>query len=231
MISGVKIGNGAVIGSNSVVSKDIPPYAIAVGNPAKVIKYRFSEELIRKFQAIKWWNWSFEKIAENENFFDNAEEFTNKFYAPQLESHTEAPIIRQLSEQHNQGKKIYAFITDFYARHPLWKRILRGYISTFTVNDPVILVVFFEMNTTEEHISQMKKFLASIGISKDSPSIYMMSKPKENFSIPVLKQIDHFITTREISCLNAIDFLHDTNAKVISSLSGRLFPNEPTPIW
>ena len=113
MISGVKIGNGAVIGSHSVVSKDIPPYAIAVGNPAKVIKYRFSEELIRKFQAIKWWNWSFEKIAENENFFDNAEEFTNKFYAPQLElpKCAEKPLASAMGMK--SAKKILVFLFGF----------------------------------------------------------------------------------------------------------------------
>ena len=49
----IVIGNGAVIGANSVVAKDVPPYAIVVGNPARVIKYRFDEEIIKKLQAIK----------------------------------------------------------------------------------------------------------------------------------------------------------------------------------
>lgn len=65
---GVKIGNGAVIGQGSVVTKDVPAYAIAVGNPAKVIRYRFSPEIIEDLQAIAWWDWSYEKIKEN--FYD-----------------------------------------------------------------------------------------------------------------------------------------------------------------
>ena len=56
IMGGVRVGNGAVIGANSTVTKDIPPYAIAVGNPARVIKYRFDSEMIRKLQAIRWWN-------------------------------------------------------------------------------------------------------------------------------------------------------------------------------
>ena len=52
---GVKIGTGAVIGAGSVVTKDIPPYAIAVGVPAKVIKYRFDEETIKRILDSKWW--------------------------------------------------------------------------------------------------------------------------------------------------------------------------------
>ncbi len=51
----VKIGHGAVIGAGAVVTKDIPPYAIAVGNPARVLKYRFSEEIIRDLMELKWW--------------------------------------------------------------------------------------------------------------------------------------------------------------------------------
>ncbi|MFB0823677.1 CatB-related O-acetyltransferase [Chromobacterium violaceum] len=53
--AGVSIGNGAIIAANSVVTKDVPPYAIFGGCPAKLIRYRFQEETIRKLEAIKWW--------------------------------------------------------------------------------------------------------------------------------------------------------------------------------
>jgi acetyltransferase-like isoleucine patch superfamily enzyme len=56
VIGQVKIGDGAIIGARSVVVKDIPPYAIAVGSPAKVIKYRFSEKEIEDLLTIKWWD-------------------------------------------------------------------------------------------------------------------------------------------------------------------------------
>ncbi len=55
IMDGLKIGDGAVIGSNAVVTKDIPPYAIAVGVPAKVIRYRFDEQIISELLDIKWW--------------------------------------------------------------------------------------------------------------------------------------------------------------------------------
>jgi len=56
IMSGVKIGDGAVVAANSTIVKDIPPYSITGGNPGKHIKYRFSEEVISKFLEIKWWD-------------------------------------------------------------------------------------------------------------------------------------------------------------------------------
>ena len=65
ILSGVKIGDGAVIGANTVVAKSIPPYSIAVGNPSNVTRKRFSDGQIEKLLVIKWWNWENEKIEEN----------------------------------------------------------------------------------------------------------------------------------------------------------------------
>jgi acetyltransferase-like isoleucine patch superfamily enzyme len=62
ILSGVTIGDGAVIGARAIVTKDVPPYAIAAGNPARVVKYRFDPEIIQKLLKIQWWNWSDEEI-------------------------------------------------------------------------------------------------------------------------------------------------------------------------
>ncbi|GIN97130.1 acetyltransferase [Siminovitchia terrae] len=75
----VTIGNGAIIGSGAIVTKDIPPYAIAVGVPAKVIKYRFPPEVIEGLQAIQWWDWPYEKIKEHlDDFHLDIEQFIKK---------------------------------------------------------------------------------------------------------------------------------------------------------
>lgn len=62
IMSGVTIGDGAVIANNSHVVKNVEAYSLTGGNPAKVIKYRFSEEQIKKLLEIKWWYWDDEKI-------------------------------------------------------------------------------------------------------------------------------------------------------------------------
>ncbi|HEY4081696.1 MAG TPA: CatB-related O-acetyltransferase [Burkholderiaceae bacterium] len=62
VLSGVRIGDGAVIGAGAVVAKDIPPYAIAVGNPARVIRSRFTPAQVTALLRIQWWDWPMEKI-------------------------------------------------------------------------------------------------------------------------------------------------------------------------
>lgn len=69
IMSGITIGDGAVIGANSTVTHDIPPYAIVGGVPARIIKYRFSQEIIDELLRIKWWDWDIEKIKKNKTLF------------------------------------------------------------------------------------------------------------------------------------------------------------------
>lgn len=80
ILSGVTIGDGAVIGANSLVISDVPAYHIAAGVPAKVIKPRFSPEIIAQLQEIKWWDLPLETIEKNVELLQspNIEEFISK---------------------------------------------------------------------------------------------------------------------------------------------------------
>ena len=75
---GVTIGDGAVVGMGSVVTKDVEPYTIVGGNPAKMIRKRFAEETIRKLLAIKWWDWKDEKLSMYRQYFNNTNELLSK---------------------------------------------------------------------------------------------------------------------------------------------------------
>jgi len=72
---GVKIGDGAIIGSGAVVTKDVEPYSIVGGVPAKTIKYRFTPEQIDFLQQIRWWDKDLEWIKANKDLFRNIEKF------------------------------------------------------------------------------------------------------------------------------------------------------------
>lgn len=75
LIEGITIGDGAAILPGAVVNKDVPPYAVVGGVPAKIIKYRFKEEIIDKLEHVKWWDRDMEWISENKDLFSDIDMF------------------------------------------------------------------------------------------------------------------------------------------------------------
>ena len=73
IMPGISIGDGAVIAARSVVTQDVPPYAIACGNPAKIIRFRFSPDIIEELLKIQWWDWDIEKIARYHHVLMNSD--------------------------------------------------------------------------------------------------------------------------------------------------------------
>ncbi len=65
IMPGVTVGSGAIIGAGAIVTKDVPPYAIMVGTPAKVLRYRFEKNIQEKLLALQWWFWPNEKIQQS----------------------------------------------------------------------------------------------------------------------------------------------------------------------
>jgi len=149
IMGGVTVHNGAVVAADSHVVKDVPPFAIVGGNPAKVIKYRFSKNIIKKLQTIKWWNWSKEKIHLNHELISShrVEEFCEKFYP---EAFRESRKIfstssvgrligkkdfsldtksMKFSSQAESfvGKNLYLYFLDTHADFPLYKRVIKSF--------------------------------------------------------------------------------------------------------
>jgi acetyltransferase-like isoleucine patch superfamily enzyme len=79
ILDGVTIGDGARVGAFSVVAKDVPPYAVVVGNPAEIKYFRYTPEQIEKLLKIKWWDWSREQIKERVQDFKNIDIFLQKY--------------------------------------------------------------------------------------------------------------------------------------------------------
>ncbi len=211
IMGGVKIGNGAVIGANAVVTKDIPPYAVAVGNPARVVKYRFDEETIKKFLAVKWWNWDLKKIADNLPLMTDVEKFLAAHYSPALEDFPEDDITRQLNRASGD---VYHFIADFQAQNPLWSKVIEDFQKAPLAD--AVLVIWLDTESTEE---DSKSLTAAVGESKN----ILTFKLDRNFSPAALRKGTHFITTREMTTLEALDYLWGTDVKIVSALDDGIF--------
>lgn len=219
IMGGVKIGNGAIIGANAVVAKNIPPYAIAVGNPARVIKYRFDEATIKKLLAVKWWNWDAKKIADNFLLMNNVEKFLKLHYSPDLEDFPEDETSRQIDS--SGGHSIYQFITDFRAQNPLWSRIVQGFCQSRFENS--LLVIWFDKDTTEENFNSLADWIGQVGNGAEENIVGFKMNDGKIFSPAALRKATHFITTREMSTLEALDYLWNTDVKIISALDDGIF--------
>nr|WP_051371461.1 hypothetical protein [Mesorhizobium loti] len=76
VLPGVTIGDGAVVGTNALFTKDVPPYAMVVGMPAKILRYRFPPETIEHLMSLRWWDWDDDKImAESDALVGPVETF------------------------------------------------------------------------------------------------------------------------------------------------------------
>ena len=95
VLDGVTIGDGAVVGAGCVVSKDVPPYAIVVGNPMQIIKYRFPENIREQLLAIKWWQFPEDELIEVEKHFFRVQDFINRY----AERHITTKSAQSLSVQ------------------------------------------------------------------------------------------------------------------------------------
>ncbi len=73
ILPGISIGDGAVVAAKSVVTHDVPPYAIVAGNPAKTVKTRFDAQTVERLLAVAWWNWTVDKIGRNLNAIRGAD--------------------------------------------------------------------------------------------------------------------------------------------------------------
>ena len=219
IMGGVRIGNGAVIGANSVVAKDIPPYAIAVGNPAKVVKYRFSEDIINKLQRIKWWYWNRKLIEERLPLMKNPEAFISQFY-----QNISKPHVDQLNEIRAAGNKIFFLVVDSESIMPVWEHVVRQYLQTFDMNDKFQLILGFLTDEAMNRISSQINAMY-VEVQSSAPRI-MLIKLDDNVLLSILSNVDAFITTREETSAICVDYAYDYDVDIVSGLDENIFPHD-----
>lgn len=150
IMDGVTIHNGAVVGTNAVVTKDVPPYAIVAGNPARIVKYRFDEDTINKLQKIAWWDWDSDKILQYaDKMVGNVKEFVDTFYVEDM--HKKSIELKKIS----QGKS-FVFYLDIDEPYCIWKKVIKQFAEAMNNTDNELILY---LNPNEYQFEKKLKML------------------------------------------------------------------------
>ena len=228
LLGGIHIGNGAVIGAGTVIAKDVPPYAVVVGNPARIIKYRFDEETITRLQRIKWWNWPKENIETFiPQFNDDMTGFLDRF-DPGVQKEEFDETAAAVHELRAQDYTVSYFIPDFEIPIPycVWPRVIDSFLAAYTAEDRVALVLAMpDIEDADAYANAIASRMAEYG--KRAP-LTLTHNCMENmpFSIAALQSSSAYITTREPVCSYAVDYAADAGLTIRYGLDygALLFP-------
>lgn len=162
IMSGVHIGNGAIVAAGAVVTKDVPPYAIVGGNPAKLIRYRFDNDTIARLQKLKWWYWPEEKLVPAIDDMADVEVFLEKYKDDIVEPKLETAIAGELEDKRKAGTKIYTMAAD-ETEDSLWYEAATRYIEEKKSGDNSLLLLLTDQNSRLDKLKELVGLLEKMG--------------------------------------------------------------------
>lgn len=219
IMGGVTIHSGAVVAAGAVVTKDVPPYAIVGGNPAKIIKYRFSDDIIKKLLEISWWNWPSHTLRERAtDMTGDVEAFVDKYYPQALAerhriSSAESPINRSSTEDN------FLFFLDFDDPYSLYPKIIREFCHSYHGTDQHLVLAFAEA-FTEKQIEQLTTTLNEFEDFDVSIQILDCSETPID---TVIANTDIYITNRDQNNMERAEIAYKFEKKVISGVDLPVF--------
>ena len=223
VMPGVIIHNGAVVAADSHVIKDVPPYAIVGGNPARIIGYRFEEDIIAKLQSIQWWYWTDEMIKERAEYFTNdVELFCDAFYPEAVERENVLFSSDILTEEKKSGEKICLLIPDFGCSYAIYSRVIREFIDSAPKMQDMMLIIYIlesqirdypDLCTELDKIASLCNGIIRIGLVKE----------RDVSLSGIFKNTSHFIITRHRDTVRYTCMADYFGAKCISGVD--------EPIW
>lgn len=215
IMPGVTLHNGCIVAAKSVVTKDVPPYAIVGGNPARVLRYRFDAAIIEALQKIAWWNWD-EGVQwqRKEDFALPVEEFVKK-YLPQAEDTGAAP-------QQRHGSNTIFFPIDVGDPFPLYPRILEEYFEKDRPNAE-LLIYIPESLSTQENIRIVEAILKRHEARDSCITLQVGLTLDERI---LMQGADYYITTRGADTVNRTCLAERFGTKVLYGTDWPLFPEE-----
>jgi len=226
IMNGVRIGNGAVVAAGSVVTKNVPPYAVVGGNPARIIKYRFDKEIRVELLKIQWWNWSEQKLLERvESMTGEVTEFVELWSEESNErinmAIAMAPFARVIA------RPTFAIYADLNAVAPAFYRVLQQFTENFG-DFTGELVVFIDRNESdyEEIVHKVYNELAKY----ENCDCYINLVDEIYSDEAFLLNVDYYITSRVSQNVNNCSIMEmgielGLCKGIISGFSTEIFAN------
>lgn len=218
MLGGITIGNGAVVAAGAVVTKDVPPYAIVAGNPAKVIGYRFEPEQIAALNKIRWWNWTAEKVrAASELLLDEIDPFIER-YLPEAEQEiARIPQVEINSIEKNfagEDKRLL-YIPDFEQDYPTYPRVIDAFVSSYANTNCELLLYVKEDAFVPDKLAVLDRLFEQYADVDCYVNVYVGNLEDER---GLFAQSDAYITNRSLDNVKHMDMADFYGISVISSV-------------
>lgn len=215
IMSDVTVHNGAVVGAMAVVTKDVPAYSIVAGNPAKIVGYRFEQNVINALLKIAWWDWPDSKIAENLDLLNG----DVKKFIQIAEKEIKIPLAPSINRITNG--KLFVYYLDLDQPYPLWNKVIHEFIMKYAETNYELLLVLDTYNPRapiygEELLDKLKDY------KEIECYINIYSDPIEDDSL-LLYQADYYITNRHSANIHRMCVAEQAGAKCISAFNTDIF--------
>lgn len=221
VMSGVTIGNGAVVAAGSLVTKDVPPYAIVGGNPARVIGYRFNEEEIAALNKIRWWNWDTSKVREaSGDLYGDIDRFIDKYLAEAVNDINSIPDVSIPVIEKPEKGKTYLLIPDFDQSFPTYLHVIDEFAKGKSGTYDELLVYVKQDELFDQKIDVLNKVFALY--EKYDCYVNLFTAPIED-ERSLFGSIDYYITTRSGDNIRYMDMAELFGVQCISGVDTDAF--------
>lgn len=220
ILGGVRIGNGAVVAAGSVVVKDVPPYAIVGGNPAKVIRYRFSQETIQKLQRIAWWNWDETTLrARKEDMQGEVEAFADK-YDRECRS-CEKKSGKYISRIGGGKIPLITYFMDFDDFYPVYDNVINSFLQRYHAADGELLLCYDRTKPDQEE--KMQKVIQVLQQHDEINALINVYGRLPEEEEGIISESDVFVTNRDVETLKWVEYADWYQVKILSGVDIPVF--------
>lgn len=220
ILGGVRIGDGAVVAAGSVVVKDVPSYAIVGGNPARIIRDRFPEDIVQKLQRIAWWDWSSEQIAaRKEDMQGEVSEFVEKYDAPlELYPRKSGVYVPRI----DATVPLYVYFMDFEDAYSVFTgNLLSAFISRYSDQGAELLLCYNAEN--EEEAFKMDSIARILEEAGNIAALINLCGIVSEDEEKVISEADVYITNRDARTLLRVAWADHYGVPVLSGVDIPLF--------